>query len=175
MEHNGRGDGVDGVRALSLQLHRVPYDDAEVRALVDQVQQEYVRRYGGPDVTVMRAAEFAPPGGTFLLGRVDGQAVAVGGWRAREPAQDPGLRPGDAELKRMYVRPEWQRRGFARTMLAELERTAHAAGRTRMVLETGTAQPEAIALYTAAGYVQIPGFGRYRDESDAHHYAKLLG
>ena len=33
-----------------------------------------------------------------------------------------------------------------------------------MILETGDRQPEAIALYEAAGYERIPNFGHYRDE-----------
>ena len=31
------------------------------------------------------------------------------------------------------------------------------------MLETGIAQPEAIALYESSGYVHVPGFGYYRD------------
>ena len=52
----------------------------------------------------------------------------------------------------------WRRhrgRGHARAVLAELERSAAAAGRRRTVLETGTRQPEAIALYTSSGYVPM--------------------
>ena len=32
-----------------------------------------------------------------------------------------------------------------------------------MILETGLAQPEAIALYESSGYIPIPGFGFYQD------------
>ena len=48
-------------------------------------------------------------------------------------------------------------------MLAHLEATAYAAGAEAAVLETGIAQPEAIALYESSGYVHVPGFGYYRD------------
>ena len=44
-------------------------------------------------------------------------------------------------------------------MLAELERTAAAAGIARLVLNTGPEQPEAIALYEECGYVPVPGSG----------------
>jgi hypothetical protein len=59
-------------------------------------------------------------------------------------------------------------------VLAELERTAVAAGRRRAVLETGTRQPEAIALYTDAGYLLMEKFGAYRDEPDSLCFAKPL-
>jgi GNAT superfamily N-acetyltransferase len=64
--------------------------------------------------------------------------------------------------------------GYARAVLAELERTAAAAGRRRAVLETGTRQPEAIALYTSAGYLPIARFGVYRDAPNSRCYAKDL-
>ena len=44
-----------------------------------------------------------------------------------------------------------------------------------MVLETGEAQPEAIALYRSAGYTQIPPFGHYTDSEQSVHLAKPLG
>ena len=62
----------------------------------------------------------------------------------------------------MYVVPRARGLGVARRMLAHLEGTAAAAGAEVMILETGTAQPEAMALYESAGYVRIESFGHYR-------------
>ena len=76
------------------------------------------------------------------------------------------LRPGDAEIKRMWVDPAHRRRGLAGALLDELERAATRAGCPRTVLETGTEQPEALAFYRARGYVAIPRFGVYRDEAE---------
>ena len=45
---------------------------------------------------------------------------------------------------------------------------------TRMVLETGDAQPEAIALYTRAGYVPVEKFGYYRGSPRSVSMAKSL-
>jgi GNAT superfamily N-acetyltransferase len=157
-----------------LELRTVPADHPDALRLVREVQQVYVERYGEADLTPMRAAEFAPPGGIFLVGYdVGGVPVACGGWRARDDA-DPGLTPGDAEIKRMYVVPAARGRGYARAVLAELERSAATAGRRRAVLETGTRQPEALALYTAQEYLPIPGFGVYRCAPDSRCFAKAL-
>lgn len=60
--------------------------------------------------------------------------------------------------------PGGARPGLSRLLLVELERRAAAAGRRRLVLETGTPQPEAIGLYTSSGYSEIPRFGVYRCE-----------
>lgn len=156
-----------------MLIRRATYDEPDARKLIAEVQQVYVERYGGQDETPVRPEEFRPPLGVFLLGYLDGRAVACGGWRAHD-ATDPGFADGDAEIKRMYVVPSARGRGLAREILAELERTAASAGRTRMVLETGTKQPEAIGLYTSSGYTPIPGFGIYQDEPESRCFAKRL-
>ncbi len=63
----------------------------------------------------------------------------------------------------MYTAPEFRGRGVARAVLAALEADAYGAGKRRMVMETGLAQPEAIALYQRCGYERIPNFGYYRE------------
>lgn len=146
-----------------MEIRKVRYDHPDAVVLTEQVQQEYVRRYGGPDATPMAAADFDPPAGRFLVGYLGGEPVATGGWRAHD-ASPEGFEDGDAELKRMYVVPGARGQGFARRVLAELEADAAAAGRLRMVLETGYLQPEAIALYTSCGYLPITKFGVYRCE-----------
>lgn len=164
-----------GVRVSDeLELAVVDYADPDVARLVAGVQAEYVRRYGSGDSTAVDPAQFRPPVGLFLLGRWRGEPVAIGGWRSRE-AGPPGLRDGDAELKRMYVVPAAQGRGFARAVLAELERTAREAGRVRVVLETGTEQPEALALYASAGYEPAPEkFGVYAHDDSSRCCVKSL-
>jgi GNAT superfamily N-acetyltransferase len=157
-----------------LELRAVGYDHPDVAVLVAAVQREYVQRYGDEDATPVEPAEFAPPHGFFTVGYVAGRPVACGGWRARDGRSDESLRDGDAEVKRMFVRAEHRGRGHGRAVLAELERAAAAAGRRRVVLETGTRQPEAIALYTSAGYVPTATFGLYRHSPNCRCYAKIL-
>ena len=43
-----------------------------------------------------------------------------------------------------------------------------------MVLETGTAQPEAMALYESSGYARIENFGHYRWSPQNRCYGKPL-
>jgi ribosomal protein S18 acetylase RimI-like enzyme len=148
-----------------LQIKQVGYGDPDASKLISEVQQEYVVRYGGPDGTPVDAAEFTPPSGLFLVGYLDGVPVAAGGWRSHGD---------DAEIKRMYVVPAARHRGLARQLLAELERTAAAAGHHRTILESGSAQPEAIALYRSSGYTPIARFGHYADASGAIHLGKTL-
>ncbi|HSF89301.1 MAG TPA: GNAT family N-acetyltransferase, partial [Saprospiraceae bacterium] len=65
------------------------------------------------------------------------------------------------EIKRMFVHPDYRGRGIARMILDELELWAKESGFHESMLETGFNQPEAIALYSKAGYEVIPNYGPY--------------
>lgn len=144
----------------TLRLTQVAFTDADAQALVAQVQQEYARLYGEPDTTPLDPGTFDPPRGAFFVAHERDVAVAMGGWRRRDDVHPWGRRSA-AEVKRMYVAPAARRRGYARAVLAHLEATARDAGADVMVLETGTEQPEAIALYVEQGYRTVDSFGHY--------------
>ncbi|MFE5873000.1 GNAT family N-acetyltransferase [Streptomyces roseifaciens] len=160
-----------------MQILPVAYDHPDAVKLQDRVQLEYVERYGDGDLTPLEPAQFAPPRGLYLIAyEPGGTPVATGGWRAQERGEE-GYADGDAELKRMYVVPEARGRGLARRILAELEDSAREAGRTRMVLETGNQQPEAISLYISCGYAPVPAaekFGLYRHHEGSRCFTKPL-
>ena len=59
-------------------------------------------------------------------------------------------------------------------MLAALEQAATDLGYRRLVLETGPKQPEAVALYAAAGYVPVTPFGYYASYPGVHSLGKNL-
>lgn len=61
----------------------------------------------------------------------------------------------------MFTPPEHRGKGIAVKVLAELEKWAAELGYKKCILETGKAQPEAIALYTKCGYEIIPNYGQY--------------
>ncbi|MER6526748.1 GNAT family N-acetyltransferase [Streptomyces sp. NPDC001508] len=158
-----------------MNIRRVPFDHPDAVKLNDEVQAEYHLRYGdGGDATVLDASDFTPPRGLYLIAYDEyDRPVATGGWRSKDENGE-GNEDGDAELKRMFVIEEMRGRGLARRLLAALEEDARAAGRVRMVLETGTKQPEAIALYVSSGYTPCVKFGYYRHHESSHCYAKPL-
>ncbi|MFE0422187.1 GNAT family N-acetyltransferase [Streptomyces sp. NPDC058953] len=161
-----------------MDIRRVAFDHPDAVKLSDEVRLEYMKLYGpedGGDATPLDITMFAPPHGLYLVAYDDGgDPLATGGWRAQEDNPE-GYADGDAELKRMYVVPRARGRGLARRILAALEDDARTAGRSRMVLSTGSAQPEAIALYASSGYEPAPTtFGHYRDHDDVRCYVKPL-
>src|SRR3954466_4321153 len=122
----------DGARA---RLRPLPYDHPVAHLLVEQVQEEYVQRYGGRDAAVVEPGEFLPPHGVFLVAEVGGGPAGCGAWR--------GVLPGVAEIKRVYVEAGFRRRGLAQLVVAALEDGAARAGHRSVVLNTGHEQPEA--------------------------------
>ncbi len=68
-----------------------------------------------------------------------------------------------AEIKRMFVRPDFRGQGIAKGILTALENWAREYGFTNCILETGTNNPPAIQLYTKAGYSVIPNYDQYEN------------
>jgi GNAT superfamily N-acetyltransferase len=160
-------DRARDAAAGAAEVRAVGYDHPDAVLLIAEVQDEYVTRYGDADETPMDPGEFEPPEGLFLVAYLQDEPAGCGAIR----------RHGDdvAEIKRMYVRAVHRGRGLARLLLAELEAAALRAGRRRIVLETGARQPEAIGLYTSAGYRPIPSFGFYRHSPLNRCFGKDLG
>lgn len=68
---------------------------------------------------------------------------------------------GTAEIKRMFTAPEGRRKGVAEAVLHALENWAMELGYQQFIMETGTKQNAAIALYLKSGYRQIDNYGQY--------------
>lgn len=103
----------------------------------------------------------------------NGEPAGCAGVQFFNGGQGPGGAYG--ELKRMYVRDGFRGRGFAKKLLAHLEKLAMDQSVTKMRLETGIHQPEAVGLYGKAGYYRIPPFGNYWDDPVSLCYEKRLG
>lgn len=78
------------------------------------------------------------------------------------------------EVKRMYTLPEKRGLGIASKILTELESWAAELGISRLVLETGTQQPEAIALYSKSGYARTENYGQYAGVDNSLCFEKIL-
>ena len=77
--------------------------------------------------------------------------VACGAWKRIDGTT--------AELKRLYVLPEYRRKGVASGLIAALEADAAAAGICRMFLETAVDTTDSHRLYLSAGYRIVDYYG----------------
>jgi GNAT superfamily N-acetyltransferase len=139
-----------------MELRHVRLSDPIVAPLLAGLAEEYEHRYGPIDeMAQAHPDEFDPPSGAFVVLLDDDQTVAGGGIRRVDQAA--------CEVKRMWTSPQHRRRGLASRVLAALEDAARQLGYSKVQLETGPGQPEAIALYGHLGYRRIPAFGCYRE------------
>ena len=141
-----------------MKVEAAFWDDVDVQRLAAEQQAEVRARYDG------KGEPGTPPSASdisvVLVARDDaGTALGCGALRV--------LGNGVAEVKRMYVAPAERGRGVAKAVLAGLEEAARERGWTTLRLETGPRQPEAIGLYSQAGYRPIEAFGAYVDAPDA--------
>jgi len=143
---------------------REPEAAALIRAMTDEVRQIYDHKIDGEGN--FKPEDVLVPGSGFLVGRVESQAVACGGYRP--------LEPGVAEIKRMFVAPEHRGRGYSKAMLSTIERMARESGYHAVRLETRGLQTAAIALYESHGYVRIPNYGFYEGKQSCLCYEKVL-
>lgn len=90
---------------------------------------------------------YGPPRGALLLLRADAAAAGVVGVRA--------LSEDAAEMKRLYVRPAWQGRGFGRALAEAAVDHARTAGFHSLCLDTLDHMKDAQALYRAMGFSEI--------------------
>jgi GNAT superfamily N-acetyltransferase len=138
-----------------VTIERGELTDDVSRALIGELNAELSGAYPEPGANHfgLDADEVAPGRGAFLIVRVDGRPVGCGALRR--------LDAETGELKRMYVDQTVRGLGLGRRLVAALEAEARALGMRRLVLETGTRQEAALALYRATGFEPIPLFGEY--------------
>jgi GNAT superfamily N-acetyltransferase len=134
-------DDAAAVRELFIQVNRLlaPADRKDAfeiyiaRSLteeIDRVSEYYSERNGGFWVAV------------------EGEGIV--GMFGLEPSGE-----GAMELRRMYIDPDFRRRGMARKMLDFAEQQCRRRQRPRMNLSTSELQREALALYRNAGYALV--------------------
>jgi ribosomal protein S18 acetylase RimI-like enzyme len=141
-----------------VKLEHAFWDDADVQRLATEQQVEIRARYGGKEEpgTHPSSADVS----VVVVARDDDRtALGCGALRA--------LGDGSAEVKRMYVVPAARGRGVAKAVLAALEAAAGERGWTTLRLETGPLQPEAVGLYSGAGFTRTAAFGGYAGDGAA--------
>ncbi len=153
---------------MTEPLARVrPYQHPDSAILLRQADAHNEVLYGHPDQTPLAPDEFEiEHGGAFLVAYEGDDPIACGGYRRFDATT--------AEIKRMFVTPAARRSGIGRYLLGELERHAKGAGYRRLLLDSGSKQHEAHALYEAAGYTRAPSYGIYRDKPGNRAYQKHI-
>jgi GNAT superfamily N-acetyltransferase len=94
--------------------------------------------------------DYAPPRGALLIARAGDEVVGC-----------VALRPLDSttcEMKRLFIRPSQRGSGLGRQLVQAIVARGRALGYERMRLDTGPWMKAAHALYTEAGFREIPQY-----------------
>jgi len=141
-------------------------DTPQASALVEELEAHLSTLYAIESRHGLSVERLVREHVAFFVARQDGVPAGCGGVQlfGREYA----------EVKRMYVRPEFRGLGIGRRILERLTAHAREHGMPVLRLETGIHQTEAIALYEREGFRQIPPFGPYWNDPVSRCYEKVL-
>lgn len=149
---------------VARRLRRRMFDEEtlprypELRAHVERIGGFEVFDGDGADVLVTALAE------------VDGTVLGSATLRAARQ----GMPADSAELVRVFVERDARRAGVARALVRGLEDDARRRGLGRVVLHTGSRQPEAVRLYVGLGYRPIVPYPPYERDSLALCFERRL-
>lgn len=141
-------------------------DSPDARSLIAELEGELAPFYPSESRHGYNVEKLLAQGVAFFLVRVDGAAAGCGGVQL--------FGRDYAEVKRMYVRPQFRGQGLARQMLDHLGDYARSHGVRLLRLETGVHQQDAIRLYEGMGFQRIPPFGEYREDPLSRFYEKQI-
>ena len=161
--------------AVTLRL--VGWDDPVARRLRRRMfDEETVPRYPELRAHVERVGGFEVFDGdgadvlVTALAEVDGTVLGSATLRAARP----GMPTDSAELVRVFVDRGARRAGVARALVRGLEDEARRRRLGRVVLHTGSRQPEAVRLYVGLGYRPIVPYPPYERDSLALCFERRL-
>ncbi len=146
-----------------------PLDDQVAPLLVEldaYLYRQYPTDEFPPEINhILEPKALAQPSVTFLvawaLKPAAAERTAVGCGAVRRMTNEAGAY---GEIKRMFVKPEARGQRIAEQILMQLESVVLTEGIRRVLLETGTRQPEAQRLYARCGYTVRGGFGGYSED-----------
>jgi putative acetyltransferase len=159
LPHNGCLQDQHGGVAVSYEDVDIRPEDprqSDVQALLGQSDDYLQALYPAESNHLVSADVLATQRAVFLAARRNGKLLGSIAFLI--------IAPGHAEMKRMFVRAEVRGIGLGRRLLNALEEIARHRRITRISLETGIKQSEAIGLYRASGYQDCPPFGDYKDD-----------
>lgn len=142
-------------------------DTADAMLLIDELEAYLAPQYPAASRHGYSVEKLIRQQVAFFVMRQDGLPAGCGGVQLFGKAY--------AEVKRMYVRPQFRGLGLAKLMLNRLAAHALEQGVPLLRLETGIYQTEAIGLYEQSGFQRIPPFGDYQADPLSLFYEKRIG
>jgi GNAT superfamily N-acetyltransferase len=146
---------------LAVEIRRMPYGTPAATELLAAMDAEMGALYG--DAREVRDPAMGELIDVALTVHPEQMVAAVGAFDGDDLVGHAALRPFEdaLEVKRVIVRSDHRGQGISKLLMLEVEAIARERGVSRLVLQTGDRQHEAVALYLRIGYVPIDRFGAY--------------
>ncbi len=148
-----------------MEIRFVDAENAEFLALVRQLDEYYFKVVGEVH---RRYAKYNDPHllNARVVAYINGKAAGCGAWKKTDEET--------AEIKRIFVAPDFRRQGVASALIDALERDAAALGYIRAILETARTTDDSAALYHKLGYQEIAYYGSPAGAENCRCFEKML-
>jgi ribosomal protein S18 acetylase RimI-like enzyme len=156
-------------QVLKIRRYK-PEDNAAAKALNDAGLKQMNPEIDWTDVRVANKDYddieniYMKNRGDFLVGTLNGEVVVTGAVKKLDETC--------AEIKRIRVKPEYQRRGYGETMLKELIRVAGKLGYKRIRIDTMVTNHRARALFKKTGF-RVSYYGHIGEFKVIFHYMEI--
>jgi GNAT superfamily N-acetyltransferase len=147
-----------------IEVRKAAADSPEAAELMRELSDILRRITGRGGEASFRVEDMEAPRSAFAIAYLDGKPAGCGAIRE--------FSPDTAELKRMYAREAG--RGVGKALLAFLEAEAARLAYSKIILETGTANENAVRFYLSNGYAVCENFGKYIGRNDSVCFHKML-
>jgi len=155
------------VSLVSIRSERA--DHPQVVALLDALDRYLAGLYAPEANHIMSIAELLAPDVSLFAAWQGERIVGTGAVRRMRTVGRPY-----GEVKRMYVDPSMRGQRIAERLLGAIEGALRDDGFEWALLETGSAQREAVRLYERCGFSRRAPFGGYPDNGQSLFMAKQL-
>ena len=127
----------------TTEIRFVSARSQDFRALAAKLDAYYFTLVG--DIQLQYAEPNRPENMSALVVAYDGKVpIACGAWKAIDDST--------AEIKRIFVEPQYRRKGVARAVIQTLEDHAAFTGHSKLILETAVDTTGSHRLYLSLGY-----------------------
>lgn len=151
---------------MRIQISSARPDSLHASQLIEELEATLAPLYPAESRHGYNVEQLLKASVAFFIAHVDDNPAGCGGVQLYDLAY--------AEIKRLYVRPQYRGLGLAKRLLQHLVNVSEQRGIRVLRLETGIHQTDAISLYEHLGFQRIPPFGTYQEDPLSVFFEKRL-
>jgi len=149
----------------NVALKYVSVADSSVAGLIAELDKYQIDLYGLENCNLETPGSLMKNQALMLGAFIEDRLVGIGAIK---------FVANYAEVKRMFIKNEFRRRGLGSKILNKLEEYAKANNIENIYLETGRLHAEAISLYKKMGYHRVDQFGEYKPNPTSMYFQKKI-